>query len=261
MQRYNLIWRLFFAIGLIGMAVQQLWLKSFRPVIVPGWPSWLIDSTFSVWVVSLALIAAALAILAGSRKAALWLGLIFLVLVIFLQFPELIRAHLYQVGRWSNALKLLAFSGSAFIVARSLTIRGSRSRKENDLLERLEPAGPFFFAIMMVVFGIDHFIYARFVATLVPSWIPGSMFWTYFAGAALFLSGSAIILGFQVRLASALLGLMIFIWLFILHIPRAISNPDTGGIGNEWTSVFEALAYSGIAFMLAGLAEKKRVYY
>jgi len=43
-----------------------------------------------------------------------------------------------------------------------------------------------------------------------------------------------------------------FLWVFLLHIPRAVADPR-GSLGNEWTSVFEALAYSGVAFMLAAL--------
>jgi hypothetical protein len=45
---------------------------------------------------------------------------------------------------------------------------------------------------------------------------------------------------------------MMFLWVFLLHIPRAIADPR-GSLGNEWTSVFEALAYSGVAFILAAL--------
>jgi hypothetical protein len=46
---------------------------------------------------------------------------------------------------------------------------------------------------------------------------------------------------------------MLIIWFAILHIPRAIANPDNGGAGNEVTSVFQALAFAGIAFAIAYL--------
>jgi hypothetical protein len=45
---------------------------------------------------------------------------------------------------------------------------------------------------------------------------------------------------------------MIFLWVLMLHIPRAIADPYTN-VRNEWASVFEALAFSGIAFMLAAM--------
>ena len=61
----------------------------------------------------------------------------------------------------------------------------------------------------------------------------------------------------RARLAATLLGTMVFIWVLILHIPRAIADPYSG-VGGEWTSVFEALAESGIAFILGETLLPKR---
>ena len=119
------------------------------------------------------------------------------------------------------------------------------------ILERLIPLGKYFLATTMIVFGIMHFVYADFVSRLVPDWIPGHLFWTWFTGAALFLSGVSIMINIQRRTAALLLGSMILAWFILLHIPRAIADPHSGN-GNEWTSVFEALAFSGIAFLIAG---------
>ncbi len=112
--------------------------------------------------------------------------------------------------------------------------------------------GRFFLPITVITFGIDHFLYPEFVASLVPRWIPGPVFWTYFAAVALIAAGVAMIVNVLARWASILLGIMIFLWFLLLHIPRAIADPHSGN-GNEWTSVFEALAFSGIAFILAAL--------
>jgi hypothetical protein len=49
---------------------------------------------------------------------------------------------------------------------------------------------------------------------------------------------------------------MLFLWLVLLHIPRAIAEPYVAK-GNEITSVFEALAFSGIALGIALLQKKK----
>ena len=77
------------------------------------------------------------------------------------------------------------------------------------------------------------------------------MFWAYFAGTALIASGFGIMLKIKYRLSATLLGTMIFIWFIILHIPRVIVSP-LADIGDEVTSAFLALAYSGIAFVIAG---------
>jgi hypothetical protein len=73
-------------------------------------------------------------------------------------------------------------------------------------------------------------------------------------GVALVGSGIAIIFKIKTGLMAALLGTMIFSWFIILHIPRVIAAPLTDREG-EVTSAFLALAYSGIAFAIAGAAK------
>ncbi len=90
---------------------------------------------------------------------------------------------------------------------------------------------------------------------MVPSWIPFHLFWIYFAGIALLGSGIAIILKIKSGLVAALLGIMIFIWFIILHIPDVIDSSPID-LGDQVASAFLALAYSGIAFVFAGAARK-----
>ena len=73
-------------------------------------------------------------------------------------------------------------------------------------------------------------------------------------------AGLGMITRVKARLAATLLGSIIFIWVLVLHIPRAAADPY-GAIGNEVTSVFEALAFSGIAFILGQtLARGERLF-
>jgi uncharacterized membrane protein len=104
----------------------------------------------------------------------------------------------------------------------------------------------------MMLAGIQHFMFAAFVASLFPPWIPGALFWTYFAGVALIAGGAGIIVPFVARLAALLSGAMIFSWVFLVHIPLILKTRSA----NDVTAVFEALAFSGVAFLLAGLAER-----
>ncbi len=253
MEKYNRLWRLFFIVSLIAIAVQQLVCADFRPVILPpAYPAWLPGRLIWVWVCSAALIAACAAIIFGfrARSISLLVGFVLLLFVLLFHIPFQLSHDEQYLGSWTDAFKLLTLSGGAFVVAGSLTQKSNASYKFR-LPEKLIPFGKFFLAITMIIFGIMHFVYTGFVATLVPGWIPGPVFWTRFAGVALILSGIAITLYIQRRTAALLLGIMIFLWLILLHIPRAIADPHSGN-GNEWTSVFEALAFSGIAFLLAG---------
>ena len=182
------------------------------------------------------------------------------VLTVIIQFTQNNFSDLLNLGIWTNTFKEFAFCGSAFVVAASLPKNEPHTEHQPSAVEKfgnkLIHLSKFPLAIMVFVFGIDHFVYTEFVASLVPAWIPGHVFWTYFAGAALIASSAGIILMIKVRLAATLLGAMMFTWVLILHIPRAIADPS-GAMGNEWTSVFEALAFSGIAFILGQILPKR----
>jgi hypothetical protein len=157
-------------------------------------------------------------------------------------------------------MKELVFAGGAFVVAGSFPVedRHSKNKPLMSLLENFIPLGNIFFSITIICFGIDHFLYAEGISTLVPNWIPVHIFWTYFAGAALVISGIAIILKVQLKINAILLALMIFLWLIVLHIPRAFDDPYSRK-GNEVSSVFEAFGFSGIAYLIAVGYSKREV--
>jgi uncharacterized membrane protein YphA (DoxX/SURF4 family) len=233
-----------FAICLIGLAGQQLYYSDLRPVFVPAWAFSTTGRALLAYLFSIILIAAAttLFLQKGVRIAMLFLGSLLLALFIFsyAPFELLVDPNGRQIGAWNNALKELNISGSAFFIA---AIAGAYPKI-------LIPMGRIFYSIMLVIFGTEHFLFAAGVRTLVPTWIPGDLFWTYFAAVALIGAGMAIIFQIKVRLVGILLGIMVFIWFLILHIPRAVIAPVTDQ-GNELSSVFESLGVSGIAFVIA----------
>jgi uncharacterized membrane protein YphA (DoxX/SURF4 family) len=246
-----------FGICLIGLAGQQLYYADLRPVFVPAWATPIPGHALLAWLFSFILIgtAATLFLGRGVRNAMLLLGglLLALFLFSFVPFELFVDPNGMKIGSWNNALKDLMLAGSAFFIAGTFPaprVPGQRGWASTKPLEVFIPMGRIFFSIMMVVFGIEHFLFAEGVKTLVPTWIPGDLFWTYFAAVALIGSGMAIILGIKVRLVGILLGIMVFIWFLILHIPRAVVAPATD-MGNELSSVFESLGVSGIAFVIA----------
>ncbi|MDB5155766.1 MAG: hypothetical protein JWR50_473 [Mucilaginibacter sp.] len=259
MEKYSKIWRLFYAVAIIGIAIQQLVVGMFMPVIIPPGTIFISDSMACVWVVRLLLLSASLVIIISdkyARAASLLIGGFLLLLFLVLHLPFQLKTNLHFLAGWSDALKILALSGGAFVVASSIPPK-SRSVKTIPILQSFIPLGRFFFAVDLLVAGIMHFMYMSFVAMLVPAWIPWHTFWGYLAGVALIAGALGIILNIQLKLAANLLGIIIFIWLITLHIPRAIADPVTGH-GNEIVSVFEALGFSGIAFLIAGSGKKTR---
>lgn len=248
--------RIFFALGIIGIGIQQFIYAEFRPVLLEQWPSSFSRVVIWVYLSGAALALAGIIILVSknARRTTLVLGVGFLVFFVafHLTYQLFFTPYSFHLGSWTNPLKELAFSGGAFVIAGSYPERkllADKSSLEN-LMDAFIGIGSIFFSVTMIVFGIDHFLYTKFVATLIPAWIPWHIFWTYFAGTALIGAGICIILKIQLKLIGILLGIMLFIWFVILHIPRAIADPYVDK-GNEVTSVFEALAFSGIAFIIA----------
>jgi uncharacterized membrane protein YphA (DoxX/SURF4 family) len=109
------------------------------------------------------------------------------------------------------------------------------------------------FGVSMVIFGWQHFMYAQFLVNLVQTWLPAHAFWIYFTGTAMMAAGAAIATGILARIAGISLGVMFALFFLTLHLPRvlaAIHNQD------EITSMFVALAFSGISLIFAASAEK-----
>jgi len=247
--------RAFYGLGIAGMGIQQFIYSEFRPVFISSWPPSISNHSAWAYIVGGALIVAGLFIAVGknARIISFALALLFLALFLFFHLPDQVKElqNLRSIdlaailGPWINPLKELALSGGAFIIAASYA-KGRLNTTDSILLT----TGRIFFSVMLITFGISHFVYTKFVVTIVPGWIPFPLFWTYFGAIALIGAGLCILSTIKIRLVSLLLGLMLFLWFVMLHIPRAIKYPDEAK-GNELTSVFQALAFSGVAFTLA----------
>src|SRR5207249_3221884 len=70
------------------------------------------------------------------------------------------------------------FAGAVILIIGLVRIVRAKALEARGI-NKAVALGPVFFAIPMAVFGADHFIAPRFVATIVPSWIPWHLFWVY----------------------------------------------------------------------------------
>lgn len=234
--------------GIAALGVQHFVIAGLVPVILPPNPAWMPLAAVWPYVVGLALIAAGGAILLGQsvRLVSVILGLALLASLILRHVPaQLASGVIWPLAVWNNPLKLLTLAGGSFAAAASIPTAGPENANR-----KFTAFGSFALAVTCGLFGFEHFQYVEFVASLVPSWVPGHVFWTYFCGSALMAAGLGMLLRVQARLAALLLGSMIFVWFLVLHIPRAVADPYSGH-GNEWSSVCEALAFSGIGFILS----------
>lgn len=226
--------RIFFATGLLGSGLLQLVRHDFVRL-VPKLPAWAPVPTVWPCLSGLILVATGLALVANRRRrfAAFVAG--FLLLVVLLLYLPDVSANPYVGYLWTNPCKTLALLGGAVLLAFSSTGRG-----------RIFCA--IVFGIFLVVCGVQHFVYADFVVRMIPAWLPGHQLWAYLTGAALIAGGIGVVIPATARLAALMTGLMIFLWVVFLHVPRAIAMPQEPG---ETAAIFEALAISGTGLLLS----------
>jgi uncharacterized membrane protein len=238
--------------AMVGFGIQHLVYGDFVTRLVPKLPTWIPGHSWLAWGFGAALVIGGLAVLSGksARATALLLGATFLASFLVCYLP-LLAAVPSDVGLWVKAGKALALAGCAFLVAK--TSPGDAgldlgSPAVINALEKLIRCGTLFLGGFFAFCGVLHFFYANSVADLVPAWIPGHVFWTYFSGIALIAGGVGMNVPPTARVAAGLSALMIFLWVVLLHIPRALANLRDS---NETTAVFEALAVSAGALLAA----------
>src|SRR4051794_22123010 len=245
--------RLFYGLGIIAFGIQQIVIRDFRPQILPGFPTWahtmvIFPIGTGAAMVIIGLIISGLFKVEGlnTKKVCFYLGFYFLALIFVSHIPYLLFVYphkLSHLGSWGDALKELAFSGGAFVMAGSFSDTFSMSNKNNSFAlaaEKLIPVGRLFFCTTIILFGCNHFVYD--ISRMVPKWFGMPTFWSYFAGAALIASGTAILFKIFLKPVALLLATMLFLWFVFLHIPNAIANPYAGR-GNSIVSAFDALLF------------------
>ena len=105
--------------------------------------------------------------------------------------------------------------------------------------------GKYLFAVPFAVFGILHFMAADAMAPMAF----GSSILVYAVGICLIAATVSILIGKYDKLATALLGLMLILFVILIHIKGASASGD-------WSSVLKDLALAGASWLYAGNLSK-----
>ena len=81
--------------------------------------------------------------------------------------------------------------------------------------------------IVMMIFGLYHFLRPQNLLVYVPDFIPGGIIWVYVVGLAFILAGIAFIAHKQVQLAGYLLALLLIIFVLSIHFPNYLNAGDS----------------------------------
>ncbi|MGD1848954.1 MAG: hypothetical protein ACFB10_26480 [Salibacteraceae bacterium] len=84
--------------------------------------------------------------------------------------------------------------------------------------------GKWCFILPFAAFGFLHFGPLEFSLPYIPSYLPFPAFWVYFTGVCLMAFTLSSILKRWDGLAALLLGVMLLLFVFLIHIPKAIEG-------------------------------------
>lgn len=252
------IGRLFFALALLGLGVKHFVLQDFVTGRAPAWPEEIPGGTYWAYVSGVVFVGTGLAIIfkKKGRQIAVFAGILIFLWALLRHIPTL-AATSFLGAEWTSAGKALTFVGG--ISAITATLPKIQNGHSNFLFNFLNLQrgfvvfGQICLGLFLMITGIQHFIFTEFVASLIPEWFPGAaVFWTYFGGVALIAGGIGLFIPTTTQWAALLSGIMVFSWFWIIHIPRTFTSVSDG------IAVFEALAVSGIAFVIAGFLHQKQ---
>ena len=109
--------------------------------------------------------------------------------------------------------------------------------------------GLLLFAITWIGTGTQHIMYADFVATLVPQFMPVKIFWVWLTGVGMLLAGVSFLIRYKISVAALMLSVMLGCFIVLIHLLR-LSSTTTNWM--YWFRFIQDTAIMGACLLLAG---------
>jgi uncharacterized membrane protein YphA (DoxX/SURF4 family) len=237
-------WTLF-AVGILALGAFTLGAADFAftwqpvPADVPG-------RAVLARIVGLVFIGTGICLLIPSmtRAAAAVLTASFWIWELLLHVPPL-----FATGEnWLGAAELLALCGGSLALLGMTASRPQAGAMDWIAGSKAITTGKLLFALSLPVFGYSHFLYAAPASQLIPSWVPGRLFFTYLSGIGHIAAGLSLLTGVLARIAAPALCGMFASFILFMHIPRVIADPTSR---YEWTMTIVSVLLSGAAWSIA----------
>ena len=106
-------------------------------------------------------------------------------------------------------------------------------------------------SLVMIVFGVFHFIKPHDLLVYVPPSLPGGIMWAYFTGSAFILVGLAFITNNMVKAAGYLLAGLLIHFVLIIYIPNYLNAGDPEMRTMALINILKDTAIAGFAMHIA----------
>jgi putative oxidoreductase len=116
-------------------------------------------------------------------------------------------------------------------------------------------------SIVLITFGVFHFIMPYDLLVYVPDFLPGGIRWAYLTGAAFILVGVSFLTNQYVKIASYLLSALMLIFILTIHVPNAINAADETYRKFALLNVLKDTAIMGFALHIAATAHHQHLHF
>ena len=110
-------------------------------------------------------------------------------------------------------------------------------------------------SIVMIIFGINHFLQPKSLLTYVPPFLPGGIIWVYVVGVAFILAALSFVFNKQVKLTAWLLAIMLFIFVLTVHLPNFMNAGEEEMKQQALVSILKDAALAAFALHIASNAK------
>ncbi|MEO5643855.1 MAG: DoxX family protein [Bacteroidia bacterium] len=116
--------------------------------------------------------------------------------------------------------------------------------------------GRIMFAIPFLVFGMMHFMKATMMAGMIPTWLPGGVFWIYLTGIALVAFSMSILLKKMMKISGLMLAALLLMFIMLIHLPMILSGNEMA-MQTAMPNMLKDVALAGAAFIISGMEPTK----
>lgn len=114
-------------------------------------------------------------------------------------------------------------------------------------------------SVVMVVFGVYHFLQPKMMLIYVPDFIPGGIGWVYVTGAAFIGAALAFVTNRMVKLAGYLLAALLLVFVLTIHLPNYLNSGDVEMQQQAFVNLLKDTALMGFALFIASNARHQRI--
>jgi uncharacterized membrane protein YphA (DoxX/SURF4 family) len=166
-----------------------------------------------------------------------------------------ILAQPLEVGAWYGFVEAVNGFAGAWILYAMLR-RQSTGLRETPAIagERAVRIAQILFGVACAFYGLSHFVYANYTASMVPGWLPAPLGFAYFTGASHVAAGVGVVFGILPRLAATLEAIMMSLFGLLVWLPSLFAQPTPKWATpplNQWSEIVVNVMLAAVAWVVA----------